>query len=76
MPSFGSSQLYLGDNRADAGIPAGELDARCLADDAASAVAADEIQRLERRASGDLDLDAGLVLFAADHLPSSIHRDT
>ena len=57
-------------------IPPRELDAGCLADDAASSVAPDEILRPQRLAVGALDLDAGAVLREAAHLTSVVdpHR--
>jgi hypothetical protein len=68
------AHLDLGDHRADRRIPARELDPRCLADDAPSAVAADEIPRPQRPAVGGLDLDAGVVLREAHHFPSAMDR--
>ena len=58
------------------GSQPGELDAGCLADDAASAVAPDEIARPQRPAVGQLDVDAGVVLREARHLASVVdpHR--
>ena len=66
--------LDLGDQAARRRIPAGELDAGCLADQAASAVAPDEILRPQRLAVGQLDVDAGVVLREARHLTSAIDR--
>ena len=68
--------LDLGDQVAPRRIPAGELDAGCLADQAASAVAPDEILRPQRPAVGQLDVDAGVVLREARHLASVVdpHR--
>src|SRR5581483_1911896 len=67
--------LDLGDQRADRGLPARELDARGLADDAAAAVAADEVLGAQRLAAGDPDVDAGFVLRGARHLPAALDRD-
>ena len=66
--------LDLGDQGARRRIPPGELDAGCLADHAASAVAPDEILRPQRLAVGQLDVDAGVVLREARHLASAIDR--
>ena len=66
--------LDLGDQVADGRIPSGELDAGCFADQAASAVASDEILRPQRLAVGQLDVDAGVVLREARHLTSAIDR--
>ena len=46
-----------------------------LADQAASAVAADEVLRPERRVVGQLDVDAGVVLREAHHLAAAKDRD-
>jgi hypothetical protein len=53
-----------------------ELDAGCPTDNAASSVAPDEISRPQRRAVGQLDVDAGLVLREARYLTPVIdpHR--
>src|SRR5262249_35017181 len=50
------AHLDLRDQRADRRIPAGELDASSLADQAATAVAPDEVFRPQRLAVFDLDL--------------------
>jgi hypothetical protein len=52
----------LGDQIAPGRVPAWELDAGCFADEAASAVAADEIPGPQRLATRQLDVDAGVVL--------------
>jgi hypothetical protein len=52
----------------------GEPDAGCFADQAASAGAPDEIIRPQRRAVGQLHVDAGVVLREARHLTSAIDR--
>ena len=67
-------QLDLGDQAARRRIPPRELDAGCLADQAASSVAPDEILRPQRLAVGQLDVDAGVVLREARHLTSAIER--
>ena len=56
------------------GSDPGELDAGCLADQTASAVAPDEIFRPQRLAVGQLDVDAGVVLRETRHLTSAIDR--
>ena len=66
--------LDLGDQVAGRRIRAGELDAGCLADQAASAIASDEIFRPQRLAVGQLDVDAGVVLREAGHFTSAIDR--
>ena len=67
--------LDLGDHPAGRGIEPGEVDAGRLADQAAPAVAADEVVRSERRVVGQLDLDAGVVLCEADHLAAAKDRN-
>ena len=67
-------QLDLGDQAARRRIPARELDAGCLADQAASSVAPGEILRPQRLAVGQLDVDAGFVLRETRHLTSAIDR--
>jgi hypothetical protein len=62
--------LHLGDQVAPGRVPSGELDAGCLADDAASSVAPDEILRPQRCTGGQLDVDARVVLREARHLTS------
>jgi hypothetical protein len=60
--------LDLGDHPAGRGIQPGEVDTGCLADQAASSVAADEVLRPDRRVPGHRDVDAGVVLSEAHHL--------
>ena len=67
--------LDLGDHPAGRGIQPGEVDAGCLADQAASSVAADEVLRSERRVVGQLDIDAGVVLREAHHLAATKDRN-
>src|SRR5262245_66678235 len=67
-------QFDFGDQVAGCRIPAGELDAGCLTDQTASAVAPDEIARPQRLAVSQLDIDAGVVLRKSHHLPSPIDR--
>ena len=67
--------LDLGDHPAGRGIQPGEVDAGRLADQAASSVAADEVLRSERRAVGQLDVDAGVVLREAHHLAAAKDRN-
>ena len=66
--------LELGNQIADGGIRSGEADAGCLTDQAASAVAPDEILRPQRPAIAELDIDAGIVLREACHLDTAIGR--
>ncbi len=61
-------QLDLGDQVAPRRIPARELDAGRLADDAAPSVAPGEIPRAQRLAVGQPDIDPGVVLREARHL--------
>ena len=61
-------QLDLGDQVAPRRIPPRELDTGCLADQAASSIAPDEIPRPQRPAVGQLDVDPGVVLREARHL--------
>jgi hypothetical protein len=55
-------------------IPPGELDADCLPDQTASAIAPDEIFRPQRPAVGQLDVDAGVVLREAGHPTAVVDR--
>ena len=66
--------LDLGNQVADRRIPPREVDAGFLADQAATAVASDEVLRPQRTAVGQLDVDAGVVLGKARHLTSAIDR--
>ena len=56
-------------------VPPEEVDAGRLADHAASSVAPDEVLGSERRAAGQLDIDAGVVLREAHHLAAAEDRD-
>ena len=69
-------QLGLGDQVAGGRIRSRERDAGGLADQAASAVAPDEIARPQRPAVTERDVDAGVVLCEARHLDAAIdgHR--
>ena len=69
-------QLDLRDQAARRRILAGELDAGCLADQAASSVAPRQVLRPQRLALGQLDVDAGLVLRETRDLTPAIegHR--
>src|SRR5207237_9188942 len=67
--------LDLGDQPAGRGIQPGEVDTGCLADQAASSVAADEKLRPERRVPGHFDIDAGVVLSEARHLAATKDRN-
>src|SRR5262249_7285841 len=65
------THLDLGDQVAGARVPPGKLDACRLADQAASAVASDEVIR-PQPAVGQLDVDAGVVLCKPRHLPPAV----
>ncbi len=67
--------LDLGEQGARRRIPAGELDAGRLADQAASAVAPDEILRPYALAVGQRDVHAGVVLRESGHLGAVAERD-
>ncbi len=67
-------RLGFGDQPARRRIPPGELDAGCLANQAAAAVAPDEILRPERPAVGERDVDAGVVLRETRYFTSAIDR--
>jgi hypothetical protein len=66
--------LGLGDQGAGRRIPPGELDAGFSTDQTASSVAPNEVFRPQRRAVGQPDVDAGVVLREAGHLTSAIDR--
>ncbi len=66
--------LDLGDQAAGGRIPAGELDAGLLADQAAGPVAADQVTGPQPPAVGHLDVDAGVVLREAGHLELAVNR--
>ncbi len=66
--------LDLGDQAAGRRVPAGELDAGCLADKTAPSVAPHEVLRPQRPAVGELDVDAGFALPEARHLTSAVDR--
>src|SRR5262245_26526758 len=63
-------QLDLGDQVARCWIPPGERDAGGFTDQAASAVAANEVLGPERPALGQRDIDAGVVLDETRHFVS------
>ena len=67
--------LDLGEQGARRRIPAGELDAGSFADQAASAVAPDEILRPDALAVGQRDVHAGVVLRESGHLGAVVERD-
>ena len=78
-----AGHLTLGDQIADRRIPAREGDPGFLADQAATAVASDEVPRPQHTAvgrrrgapaGGELDVDAGIVLREARHLAFAIDR--
>src|SRR5262249_49702188 len=60
--------------RAARRIPPGELDAGCLANQAAPSVAPDEILGPQRLAAGQLDVDPGVVLCEGCHRTSAVNR--
>jgi hypothetical protein len=64
----------LGDQPAHRRIPPGELDAGCLANHAAAAIAPDEILRPERLTVEERDVDAAFVLRETCQLASTIER--
>ena len=66
--------LDFGDQPARRRIPPGELDTGCLANQAAAAIAPDEILRPERLTVGERDVDAGVVLRETRHFTSAIDR--
>jgi hypothetical protein len=68
--------LGLGDKGADRRIPPREFDSGCLTDQTASSVAADEIFRVQRRAVGQFDVNADVVLRETRDFASAIdwHR--
>ena len=67
--------LDLGDHPAGRGIQPDEVDAGGLADQAASAVASDEVLRSERGVVVQVDVDASVVLRAAHDLAAAEDRD-
>src|SRR5580765_6651877 len=66
--------LDLGEQAARRRIPTGEVDACCFTDHTASSVAPDEILRPQRRAVGQRNVDAGVVLREPGYLTSAIDR--
>ena len=67
-------QLDLGDQVARRRIPSGELDAGCLADQAAASIAPDEVLRPSRPAVRQHDVDAGVVLRETGDLDAVVDR--
>ena len=67
-------ELGLGDQVAGGGIRSRERDAGGLADQAASAVAPDEILRPQRAAIAQFDIHAGVVLRETRHFNAAIDR--
>ena len=67
-------ELGLGDQVAGGGIRSRERDAGGLADQAASAVAPDEILRPQRAAVAQFDIHAGVVLRETRHFNAAIDR--
>jgi hypothetical protein len=68
------AHLDFGDQPARRRIPSGEIDAGCLANQAAAAIAPNEILRTERLTLGERDVDAGVVLRETRHFTSAIDR--
>jgi hypothetical protein len=66
--------LRLGDQVADRRIPPREVDAGELADQAATAVAPDQVLRPQRPAVGQRDLDTAVVLREAGHRSAAMDR--
>ncbi len=66
--------LDFGDQPARRRIPPGELDAGCLANQAAAAIAPNEVLRPQRLTVGQFDVDAGVVLCETRRLASAIDR--
>src|SRR5262249_47469933 len=66
--------LALGNQVADRRIPPREVDPGDLPDQAATAVASDEVLRPQRTTVGELDVDAGVVLGEGRHLEPAIDR--
>ena len=64
----------LGNQVAGGRIPPREIDTGFLPDQAATAIASDEVLRPQRTAVGELDVDAGVVLGKARHLTCAIDR--
>jgi hypothetical protein len=68
-------KLDLGDQRARRRVPPGEVDAGCLPDQAASAIAPDEVLGPQGAVIRQGHLDTGVVLREARHLASTVGRD-
>ncbi|CAH0279509.1 hypothetical protein SRABI83_03881 [Arthrobacter sp. Bi83] len=68
--------LHFGDQAAPRRIPAGELDAGCLADSTSPAVGADQVQRAHRPDVGEMHVDPAVVLGEAGHLEPPVDRHT
>src|SRR5690606_4219230 len=66
--------LDLGDQAARGRVPSREVDAGRLADEAAPAVAPDEVRCTQRPAVGQRDVDAGIVLREAGDLDAKMDR--
>src|ERR1700694_516206 len=69
-----AGHLDLGNQVAGGRIPPREVDAGFLADQAATAVASDEVLRPQRTAVGQFDVDAAVVLGKTRHLTFAIDR--
>ena len=66
--------LDLGDQAARRRVPPGKVDAGQLADQAAPAVASDEVLRVQRAAVGQRNVDAAGVLRETGHLDAVTNR--
>ncbi|CAH0127363.1 hypothetical protein SRABI26_00124 [Arthrobacter sp. Bi26] len=68
--------LHFGDQAAPRRIPAGELDAGCLADSTSPAVGTHQVQRAHRPAVGEMHVDPAVVLGKAGDLEPPLDRHT
>lgn len=66
--------LHLGDQGAPGRIPAGELDAGCLADRATSAIGRHQVPGAHRGAVGQMQVDPTGVLSEPDNLSPTVDR--
>ncbi len=73
-PLWLAGRLGLGNQVAGGRIPPREVDTGFLADQAATAVASDEVRGPQRTTVVERDVDAGVVLGKARHLTSAIAR--
>src|SRR5450631_946825 len=68
-------ELDLSDQVAARRVPSWEFDAGCLADQAASSVAPDDVLRPQRPSVGQLDVHAGVALLEPRYCQSAIGPD-